>query len=150
MIGTMKTEASRKPLPLDEELAAVLTGWRGVGPYNQDGDYIFASPDMDGKQPYWPTSAMADYIRPAAVRAGITKRLGWHTLRHTFGTLVKNLFNDAFREHPQPRVCRLSQDGSRFSEICATESYYIGMDRLRACSARLLHLLASRSGWETT
>src|SRR5258705_11638224 len=33
---------------------------------------------------------MADHIRPAAVRARITKRLGWHTLRHTFGTLVKS------------------------------------------------------------
>jgi len=45
---------------------------------------------MDGKQPYWPTSAMADHVRPAALRVGIAKRLGWHTLRHTFGTLVKS------------------------------------------------------------
>ena len=30
-----------------------------------------------------------DHIRPAAKRAGITKRIGWHTLRHTFGTLLK-------------------------------------------------------------
>ncbi|MBZ5682185.1 MAG: tyrosine-type recombinase/integrase [Acidobacteriia bacterium] len=28
------------------------------------------------------------HIRPAALRAKITKRLGWHTLRHTFGTLI--------------------------------------------------------------
>jgi integrase len=89
-IGTMKTEASRKPAPLDAGLADVLTGWRGLCPYNQDSDYIFGSPDMDGKQPYWPTSAMADHVRPAALRAGIPKRLGWHTLRHTFGTLVKS------------------------------------------------------------
>jgi len=89
-IGTMKTEASRKPVPLDAGLAAVLAGWRGICPYNQDTDYIFGSPDMDGKQPYWPTSAMADHVRPAALQAGITKRLGWHTLRHTFGTLVKS------------------------------------------------------------
>jgi len=34
-------------------------------------------------------STMEDYIRPAAKRAGITKRIGWHTLRHTFGTLLK-------------------------------------------------------------
>jgi site-specific recombinase XerD len=32
---------------------------------------------------------MEKHIRPAAKRAGIQKRLGWHTLRHTFGTLVK-------------------------------------------------------------
>jgi integrase len=44
---------------------------------------------MDGKQPLWPNSAMEDHIRPAAIRAKITKRLGWHTLRHTFGTWLK-------------------------------------------------------------
>lgn len=89
-LGALKTEASRKPVPLDVGLAKVLTAWRGICPYNQDGDYIFASPHMNGKQPYWPTSAMANHIRPAALRAGITKRIGWHTLRHTFGTLVKS------------------------------------------------------------
>jgi integrase len=89
-VGEMKTEASRKPVPLHDALADVLTRWRGVCPYNQDGDYIFASPDRHGRQPYWPTAGMEDHIRPAAVRAGIQKRVGWHTLRHTFGTLVKS------------------------------------------------------------
>ena len=32
---------------------------------------------------------MEDHIRPAAKRAGITKRIGWHTLRDTFGRLLK-------------------------------------------------------------
>jgi integrase len=89
-IGEMKTEASRKPVPLDAGLADVLLNWRGRCPYNQDGDYIFASPDKHGQQPYWPTAGMEDHIRPAAVRAGIGKRLGWHTLRHTYGTLVNS------------------------------------------------------------
>jgi len=89
-IGKMKTEASRKPLPLDAGLADVLNQWRRCCPYNQAADYIFASPDKHGKQPYWPTAGMEDHIRPAAKRAGIQKRLGWHTLRHTFGTLVKS------------------------------------------------------------
>jgi integrase len=89
-IGTMKTEASRRPLPLDAGLADVLTSWRRRCPYNQDADYIFGSPDKQGKQPYWPTAAMGKHIRPAANRVGIQKRVGWHTLRHTFGTLVKS------------------------------------------------------------
>jgi integrase len=89
-LGEMKTEASRKPIPLDAGLADVLTQWRGCCPYNQDTDYIFGSPDKNGQQPYWPNAAMEDHIRPAAKRAGIQKRLGWHTLRHTFGTLVKS------------------------------------------------------------
>jgi len=89
-IGQMKTEASRKPIPMDAGLAAVLTAWRGRCPYNQDGDYIFASPDKSGQQPYWPTNAMQNHIRPAVKRAEICKRVGWHTLRHSFGTLVKS------------------------------------------------------------
>ena len=89
-IGKMKTEASRKPVPMDQGLADVLTQWRGMAPYNQDADYIFASPDMHGQQPYWRNAAMEDHIRPAALRVGIQKRVGWHTMRHTFGTLVNS------------------------------------------------------------
>jgi integrase len=89
-VGVMKTEASRKPVPLDAGLADVLLSWRGRCPYNQDADYVFASPDKDGSQPYWPTAGMEDHVRPAAKRAGITVRLGWHTLLHTFGTLVNS------------------------------------------------------------
>ena len=63
--------------------------WRAECAYNQPDDYVFASIKMHGKQPIWPNSAMEDHIRPAAKRAGITKRIGWHTLRHTFGTLLK-------------------------------------------------------------
>ncbi|HEX8798899.1 MAG TPA: site-specific integrase [Terriglobales bacterium] len=85
----MKTEASRKPVPMEQGLAEVLTGWRAECAYNQPDDYVFASIKMHGKQPIWPNSAMEDHIRPAAKRAGITKRIGWHTLRHTFGTLLK-------------------------------------------------------------
>jgi len=89
-LGVMKTEASRKPLPLDCRIAQVLLHWRALCPFNQDGDYIFGSPAKGGKQPYWPNAAMEDHIRPAAQRAKITKQIGWHTLRHTFGTLVKS------------------------------------------------------------
>ncbi len=89
-VGEMKSEASRKPLPLDAGLAEVLLAWRSICPFNQDTDYIFGSLDKKGRQPYWPTAGMEDHVRPAAKRAGITKRIGWHTLRHTFGTLVKS------------------------------------------------------------
>jgi Phage integrase family len=81
-IRTMKTEASRKPVPMDGGLADVLTSWRSSAPYNQNGDYIFASPDKHGKQPYWPNAAMEDHIRPAALRAGITKRELAHVSPH--------------------------------------------------------------------
>ena len=32
---------------------------------------------------------MRHYIRPAVVKVGITKRIGWHTFRHSYSTLLK-------------------------------------------------------------
>ena len=89
VVGDMKTEASRKPLALDSALAEVLVEWRGRTPYNGDEDWVFASPEKLGRQPYWPDSALRKAIRPAAVRAGIVKHIGWHTFRHSFATLLK-------------------------------------------------------------
>jgi integrase len=33
---------------------------------------------------------MRDHIQPLARRLGINKRIGWHTFRHTFSTLLKS------------------------------------------------------------
>ncbi len=89
VVGEMKTEASRKPIPLDTGLAEVLMDWRSCTPYSHPDDWVFASPEMDGTQPYWPDSALRKIVRPAAARAGITKHIGWHTFRHTYGTILK-------------------------------------------------------------
>jgi integrase len=89
VVGDMKTEASRKPLALDSALAEVLVDWRGRTPYNRDEDWVFASPEKLGQQPYWPDSALRKAVRPAAVRGGIVKHIGWHTFRHSFATLLK-------------------------------------------------------------
>ncbi len=89
VIGGLKTEASRKPLPLDPDLARSLLAWRRVSPFNRDADWVFASPDMAGKQPYWPENLLRRHIRPAATRCGINKRIGWHTFRHSYATHLK-------------------------------------------------------------
>ena len=52
-------------------------------------DWAFASPTMKGEQPYWPDNLMKRYIKPVARTNGIYKNIGWHTFRHTFGTLLK-------------------------------------------------------------
>lgn len=38
---------------------------------------------------------MRYYIQSAAKRAGITKKIGWHTFHHTFSTLIKSFGTDA-------------------------------------------------------
>ncbi len=70
-------------------MAEDLLRWRRQSPYPMAEDWVFASPTMRGKQPYWPDNLMKRYIKPVARRAGITKNIGWHTFRHSFGTLLK-------------------------------------------------------------
>lgn len=88
-ITRCKTEASRKPIPLDAGLAEVLLNWKLQCPYPQSSDWVFASPHRKGKQPYWPGALFRVYLSPALATAGIPGNVGWHTLRHTFGTLMK-------------------------------------------------------------
>jgi len=89
VVGDCKTEASAKPVPLDTYMAEDLLRWRRQSAYPMPDDYIFASETMKGKQPYWPDNLMKRHIRPVAKAIGIHKRIGWHTFRHTFGTLLK-------------------------------------------------------------
>jgi integrase len=88
-VGALKTAASQLPIPMDAGLAALLLDWRGKCLYNQDTDYVFASAEMHGKQPLWPSSAMSKHIRPAAKLAGIAKHVRWHVFRHSFATILK-------------------------------------------------------------
>jgi len=88
-IERCKTEASKKAIPIDAELAETLWSWRLRCPYNQPNDWVFASPRQKGRQPYWPSSLYRIALQPALKAAGITVSVGWHTLRHTFGTLMR-------------------------------------------------------------
>jgi len=89
VVGRCKTEASQRPVPLDPWVAEALLTWKRATPYNQPQDWIFGSTRKRGKQPYSPDAILKRCIRPAAIRAGITKHIGWHTFRRTFSTLLK-------------------------------------------------------------
>jgi integrase len=43
---------------------------------------------MKGKQPWWPETLWRRYGKPAVARAEISKRVGFHTFRHTYTTLL--------------------------------------------------------------
>jgi integrase len=92
-VGKLKTKGSPDPVPLDDSVIEELLRWRAETPYAADGDYIFASPKMKGKQPYWMSRIMQHFIRPPAACAGIAIK-GWHTLRHSYTTLLRQNDND--------------------------------------------------------
>ncbi len=92
-VGPVKTEKSKNPIPLDDDLIVELLAWRRETPYAEDSDYIFASPKKKGKQPYWMSRIMQYHIKPVATEAGI-KIKGWHTLRHSYTTLLRQNSGD--------------------------------------------------------
>jgi len=89
VIGSCKTEASQKPVPLDPLLARTLCTWRVHTKYKSAGDWVFASPFSQGRKPYWCQSLMRNQIGKVARSIGITKKIGWHTFRHTCATLLR-------------------------------------------------------------
>jgi len=76
VITPCKTEVSRKPIPMNAEIADMLWRWRQEAPYNQPGDWIFASPHKVGIQPYWPGSLYRAHVKPALVKASISAPVG--------------------------------------------------------------------------
>jgi integrase len=88
VVGNCKTEGSKKPVPMDPILAAELLAWKRDSTYSHSDDWVFASPRAKGKHPYWPDSILSSVIRPALARSGIQKRVGWHTFRHSFSTIL--------------------------------------------------------------
>ena len=93
-VGPLKTEASRKLMPIDEYVARDLLAWYALTPYKKSSDYVWATDASRagakrGKQPVWLSTVMRDRIQPLARSLGITKKMSWHTFRHTFSSILK-------------------------------------------------------------
>jgi integrase len=93
VVGKVKTEASKRPIPIDPFIAEDLLSWYRTTKYNRPEDYVFATDapragKKRGKQPVWLSKVMQYHIQPAAKRLGITKSIGWHTFRRTYTTLL--------------------------------------------------------------
>jgi integrase len=57
--------------------------------YGTATDWVFASEWTAGRMPPWANTLLTRFLEPAAKSASITKRVGWHTFRHTYSTLLK-------------------------------------------------------------
>jgi integrase len=89
-VGETKTEESSKAVPLHPYQLEDLKAWREVTPYRKGDAWVFASdhPRVKGRKPYWTDAILNHHIRPLAKKIGINKRVGWHTFRHTFSSLL--------------------------------------------------------------
>lgn len=94
VVGRCKTEASRKPVPLDAYTAQDLRDWYRETPYREPENWVFASNSSRagkkrGKQPLWLQTIMRYHIQPVVRSLGIDKRVSWHTFRRTYSSLLK-------------------------------------------------------------
>jgi integrase len=132
-IGPPKTEASQKPIPMNSEMAEALRLWKMKTVYNGPNDWIYASPAKNGTQPYWPKSIYRVYIKRAADKIGLKKRIGWHTFRHTFGTIL-----NAHGENP-----KVIQELLRHANLKVTMDTYVQAvtDEKRQAQNKVVKLL---------
>jgi len=82
-VTPLKTEASRAQMSIPADVKEALLAWKRTTPFNEPGDWLFASGATNGKRPVWPEGMLANHIQPVAEAAGFG-RLGWHTFRHSF------------------------------------------------------------------
>jgi integrase len=86
-----KTKGSMTQVAMHQALAQALQAWRRESVYSHDTDWVFASTKAKGRIPRSASIAGKDYLRPAAVKAGVIPadyrgRFGWHNLRHSLAT----------------------------------------------------------------
>ena len=95
-VGRCKTEISQKPVPIDEYIAADLLEWYRQTPYHAPTDWVFATDSnraggKRGKQPLWLCKGDGlSHPTDGARKLGIQKRIGWHTFRRTYSSILKD------------------------------------------------------------
>lgn len=78
----------RAAVPLDEIVVEELLAWHPVCGFPKPEDWVFASYQTFGKMPMWPDSFRRKILQPIARKVGIRKRIGWHTFRRTYSSLL--------------------------------------------------------------
>jgi integrase len=130
-VGETKTETSCRPLPIDPGLAARLRELHGRATYRKSGDWVFAN---DAGRPRWQETILQRQLKPAALRAGIGK-IGWHTFRHTYSTMLRSAGTDI----------KVQQELLRHANIQTTMNIYTQAvsDQKRAANSKVVEMVLS-------
>ena len=131
-IDDVKTENSNRSLPVHPELANLLLDYKeGTAPQAKNTDWLFPSPYGTGK-PRWPWTIQSRILLPAGIRAGLG-RIGWHTFRHSYSTLLRGLGVDV----------KVQQELLRHADIRTTMNIYTQAipDALRDANCKVVEMV---------
>ena len=85
-----KTESSAKLLPMHTALMHALLEWKSESHYTRPEDFVFPSHRFKGEKPLDLAAVLKRKIKPAFAKLGIIG-VGWHTFRHTVGTMLAEM-----------------------------------------------------------
>ncbi len=118
-------------MPLDAALADVLLEQQvRTAPNARGTDWVFANQET-GK-PWWPGRIQEHWLVPAGIKAGIG-RIGWHTFRHSYSTLLRCLEVDV----------KVQQELLRHADIRTTMNMYTQAvpEALREANSKVVRMV---------
>ena len=139
-----KTKLSRSRVEVPQLALDVLAEWRTQTMYAGGDDFVFPSIKLSGTQPRSASMLVEDYIRPAAIRAGIlierdgktyskdgdvVKRFGFHNLgRHSLATFLMDEQENpavvqAIMRHAKMDMTLYYSHSSKKAKRAAVENY---------------------------
>jgi integrase len=107
-VGDVKTRYSKKQIPLDSSLVTSLVSYRVK---YECCEWMFANPDTN--RPWWAHHIQQERIAPAGRKAKLG-RIGWHTFRHTYSSMLRHLGVDV----------KVQQELLRHADIRTTMNTY--------------------------
>jgi integrase len=137
-----KNKRSMTQVVMHPALALALQEWHRESLYHRDSDWLFASVRSKGKTPRSAGVAAQDYLRPAAVKAGVIPsgykgRFGWHNLRHSLATFfaasdVNLPLIQSILRHAKPSTTALYMHRVNTAQMAAQAEY---LDAINVTSA---------------
>jgi len=142
--GKPKSKASKAPAPGIPAPAGYLAAWRTESPYAADDEWVFPSFKNKCRTPRSRSSLVTDYIKAAAIRAGVIKDedkcpFGLHVFRHCLATSLISWGLDI----------KTVQTLLRHSNVTTALSIYSqGVDKHRLAAQRLMMATVMKSASE--
>jgi len=126
-VDEVKTRHSKRAIPLDSALASLLLSYRREAPSSQ---WVF--PSSRTGRPWWPWVIQRTHLAPAGIKAGLG-RIGWHTFRHTYSTMLRGLKVDV----------KVQQELLRHADIRTTLNIYTQAvpDALRQANSKVVEMV---------